>query len=337
MFKIENKKLKYIGIIFFVLIFGFLVFKLVTKPQMSFIVEYKDVPAVSDNLFLFRIDVHFRGYDVGDVKKIQLAQDQSHLEFFIDIHYKDLKIPRNSLIMFKTENIYGARYVDIEPPDVPSNIFIANGDVIDGTETFERLDQYLIEEFTKGKTGILVDNLRDITDILKEGLENDDSKKLLTKSAGDLTVILENLRKVTEYPNFSKDMTSVIKCSSGSLKNIDEILNKEEIKEIIINSPEKINKTMDSVESISKNISAANSGIAEVNSSLTSIDNKVPLISESLVENTENLVLKLDCLGSEISKLISKKFLILRLVFANPGKSFKICTKNACCRKTAKK
>jgi len=91
--------------------------------------------------------------------------------------------------------------------------------------------------------------------------------------------------------------------------------------------PETISKTIYSIDSISKNISAANNGITDVNSSLTSIDKKVPAIPDSLIDNTENIVIKMDCFESEISKLLAKRFLFLRFIFANPGKSFKECAK----------
>lgn len=291
---------------------------------MSFVVQYKDVPAVNNKWGFFKIDVHFRGYDVGDITKIKLSEDQSHLEFFVDIYYKNLRIPTNSLIMFKSENIYGTRYLDIEPPEISSGKFVANGDVVEGFAAFERVDQYLIDELTKGEIGQVIHNLNEITGVL--------------------------LRSVNE-----KDIESTIKHSSSSLRSLDEILNKKSTKEAIANSPVNMQKTLKMFDSANKNMEKAlelmpvankhmeignkqmeignknmelgNSLMKEANSNLDTMNKKVP---PSLIENAEKLIVKTDCLENETIKLISKRWLIPRFIFGRPGKSFTTCIKKQC-------
>lgn len=349
LFKIEKKEVMILGIIVLIIIIGYLLFKLIYKPKMSFMVEYTDVPAINDNLFFFKIDVHYRGYDVGDVKKIELAKDQAHIDFFVDIHYKDLKIPTNSLIIFKTENIYGTRYLDIESPKKASGKFLSEGDVVNGFEVYERIDQYFIDEFKSGKTGNLIDNLLEITDVVKTSLENKENKKLLDQSAGDLAIILENLREITDNPSVNRDIKSTIKHSSGTLKSLDEILRKKEMRETIDKAPESIKKTLDKIETMNesmdkvsklmpdatKNMAIANTLITEANRNLNTINTKVPPIPPSLVDNAEKLIVKTDCFESEISKLISKRNVILRLIFGNPGKSFNVCARKGCTKKAS--
>lgn len=340
----KEKYLKSLGLILIIILAYFVIYKIIHRPQYHFIVEYTDVPAISDNLNIFKIDVHFRGYDVGDVTKIKLAEDQSHIEFYVNINYKGLRIPTNSNIIFKTENLYGTRYLDVEPPQVPSGKLIADGDIINGLEAYERLDEYFLEEIKTGQTGILISNLRDITDILKISLQDKENKKLLNQSSGDLAIILENLRQITEDPGFERNIKSTIKHSAGSLKSIDEILRKKEMRKTIEESPESIKKTLNNIETMNehlvkvsgvipeatKNMATANGLISEANDTLGAINKKVPPIPPSLVENTEKLVVKTDCFETEISKLLSKRAALLRLVFGNPGQSFKNCSHRAC-------
>ena len=110
--------------------------------------EEEVVPAIKKNVHIFRINVHYRGYDVGDVTDLKLSQDQKHINFYVTINYKGLRLPTNSKIKFKTENIYGVRYLDVEYPEKPSGKFLKNGDIVDGAEAYERIDEYLIESIS---------------------------------------------------------------------------------------------------------------------------------------------------------------------------------------------
>lgn len=303
-------------------------YKITHRTDLKFIVQYDYVPAINKNIHIFRIDVHYRGYDVGDVTDVKLSKDQRHIEFYVDIHYKGLKLPANSPIIFKTENIYGVRYLSIEPQKKPSDKFVQNGDVINGKEAYERIDEYLIEALTSDQSKKMIQNLYDIAEILKKSLTNKDNEKLLNQSSGDLAVILENLRTVTEDTTFQKDIKSTVKHSSGSLKSINEILQKTEIRETIIKSPETVNQAVSNIKSMNENIGKVNQTLTEANSNLCIINTKVPPIPQSLVKNTEKLVVKTNCFENELSKILSKRFSILRLMFGNPGKSFETCAKN---------
>jgi phospholipid/cholesterol/gamma-HCH transport system substrate-binding protein len=331
-----------------ILLTNVVIYKLTHRADMKFIVQYDFVPAINKNVHLFRIDVHYRGYDVGDVTDVKLSKSQKHINFYVTINYKGLKLPTNSEIRFKTENIYGTRYLDVKYPEKPSGEFIKDGDKVDGKEAYERIDEYLIESISSAESKKIFQNLSDITDILNTSLKNKDNNKLLNQSAGDLAIILENLKSITQDPNFKKDIKSTIKYSSSSMKNVDEILNNKEIKETIIQSPASVNKTMKDIgqmtESMSKvsgilpdvnkNLDNVNNLLTDSNANLCTINTKVPTIPQSLVENAETLVVKTNCLECELSKILSKRFLIPRLIFGNPGKSFRTCAK---CKRKAKR
>lgn len=353
----KNLIIKVICLVILALLAGKLLYDLfynITHWTCSrFIVQYNYVPAIRTNVHLFRINVHFRGYDVGDVTDIKLSKDQKHIEFYVNIHYKDLKIPTNSSIIFKNENIYGARYLDIKYPQKPSDKFIQCDEIIQGTDVHERIDEYVIEELSYGRAGKLIENLYLITNILVNSLKDKDNAKLLSQSSGDVAVILENLKDITEDPSFKKDIKSTIKHSANSLKSVDEILSDKEMRRTIKQAPETINKTMEDIGSITestakvsqtlphvdKNLDCVNVLLTDTNCNLCNINTKIPEIPQSLVDNAEELVVKTSCFERELSRMLSKRFLILRLVFGNPGKCFKTCAKNRCIppRGTAKK
>lgn len=311
---------------------------------MSIIVKYDDVPAINNNLWLYKIHAHYRGFEVGNVRKIKLSKDQKHIEFYVDIYYKDLILPRNIIVIFKTENLYGSRYLDIEPAKIPSKEMLTDGDSVMGVTAYERFDEYLLQEVKSTKSQHLLKNLSDITDALKKALKNKNNEKLLNESSSDLAIVLESLKEIADDPTLKNDIKSTIKLSSSSLKNVDEILNDQEIKSAINSAPESISmannniksmnenliKVSESIPDVTKSLTTTNNLLTDTNYDLCSINNKVPPIPPSFVENAEKLVIKTDCFESEISKILTKRWLILKLIFGNPGKSFKNCVKKEC-------
>lgn len=285
---------------------------------MTIIVKYKDAPPISFNIFNKTIDAYYRGYKVGEVSKTILSADQKYIEFQLEIYYKNLKLPKNVAILLRTENFYGKKYLDIHYPENPSTEILKNGDSIEGLDLYEGLDEYLIKEFKVGHSKNFLTNLSSITEILQKTLKKNDNEKFITRPAEDAAVILENLRDIIESPQFKKELKGVMK-----------------------NAPESIEKTMQNIETMNEHMDKINQAIPEVNqsvkttnvllgdtnSNLCSINKKVPEIPQSLVKNADKLLVRTDCVESELSKILSKRFLLLRLMFANPGKSFKNCVK----------
>ena len=167
MINIQKNEIKKIGAAFLLIVAAFFIFKILHRPQMTIIVNYKDAPPLSSFFFTKTIDAHFRGYKVGKVSQITLSKDQKHLEFKLEIYYKNLRIPKNSSIMLRTENFYGKRYLDIHYPENPSPELLKDGDSIEGLDLYEGLDEYLIKEFKVGHSKNFLTNLSSITEILQ--------------------------------------------------------------------------------------------------------------------------------------------------------------------------
>lgn len=318
-------------IIFSIIAFQVVLFFLI-QPQMRFVIQFDSVPATNNPFFPFSINVHFRGYKVGRVTKIELSKDQKHILFHVNIYYKGLRIPTNSLMIYKNENIYGKRYVDINYPEVPTEDYLKNGDMIYGVAAAERIDQYVVNEIKKGQTGKLLQNMYDISELIKRALSSKSNSKLLNQSAGDLAAILEATRAITAQPEFVSNLQSTIRCSSCSLKQVSSILEDKQINQCIRTAPKTIIATCSNIEkmntnvktmtkilpSVNTNLSSTNATLSDVNQNLGQINTKVPIVPQSLVSNAEQLVVKTTCIESELSNILSKRFLLIRLAFANP-------------------
>lgn len=328
-------------IIFAIIALQVLLFFLI-QPQMRFIIQFDSIPATSNPFFPFSINVHYRGFKVGRVTKIKLSQDQKHILFYVNIYYKGLIIPTNSLLIYKNENIYGKRYIDINYPEVPTAEYIQNGDTIDGVAAAERIDQYLVNEIKKGETGKLLQNLYDISEILKRNLSNKNVCTLMGQSAGDLSTILGSLKQVTQDKSFANDLRTTVKCSSCSLKQVSKILGDRQINQCIRTAPKTILATCNNLDrvgedvktmtkilpSVNSNLVSTNETLNDVNSNLGKINTKVPVVPQSLVSDAQQLVVKTSCIESELSNILSKRFLLLKLTFANPFKALQTYTQS---------
>jgi len=333
------------------IIFGvYILFKIIHKPQKTIIVTFSDVPPIIQDFLREDITVYYRGYKVGDVSEIKLSDDQKKIVFYIGIHYKNLKLPRNIGMILKTEDIFGARYFSISYPKNPSTELLSDGDTIEGTAAYERIDKYLVGEFETGKLKIIMDNLVILTNTLTGALKGNNEELIssIKNSSGDVEVILNNIKDIIADPQVKTDIKSAIKYSSSSIKDLSQILesNRSELRQTISTAPEMITKTVNNLESLSQNMPRVNKNISEVNGSiqkatktidktnssisitncnLDTINKKVPEIPPCLLTKADNALTKFDCIGSELIDLLNKKFLIFRFMFGKPGSSFEKC------------
>jgi|GEM_PF-1895340 len=332
----------------FIIFGGYFLYKTIHKPQMTIIVKFGDVPPILQNFPRGNITVYYRGYKVGEVSKVALSDDQKNILFYVEIDYKNLKLPKNIDIILKTEDLYGARFFSISYPKNPSSELLSDGDVMQGTAAYERLDKYLMAEFETGKLKILLDNMLVLTDVMKGALKGNNEELLssIKKSSGDIETILDDLKEIIDDPQVKKDIKSTIKYSSSTIKGLNQIMESKEIKQTIATAPETINRTVNNLESLSQNMPKVNNNISEVNGSikkatktidttntslsvtncnLETINKKVPEIPPCLLNKADNALTKFDCIGSELIELLNKRFLVFRFIFGKPGGSFEKC------------
>jgi ABC-type transporter Mla subunit MlaD len=339
-----------IFILLFLISIGYFTHKIINKPEKTIVVTFGDVPPIVENIIRRTITVYYRGYKVGEVSKVKLSDDQKKIIFYVDIYYKHLKLPRNIGMILKTQDIFGARYFSISYPKNPSSKLLSDGDTIEGTAAYERLDKYLITEMETGKLKVIIDNLLVLTGAAAGMLKGNNEELLsdVKKSSSDIEIIMDNLKEILNDPQVKRDIKSTINYSSRSIKDLSQIMesNKNEISQTISKAPESIDKTINNLESLNKNMPRVNKSISEVdysiqkatqtidqtnsslsvtNCNLDTINKKVPEIPPCLLNKADNALTKFDCIGTELIDLLNKKFLVFRFMFGKPGGSFERC------------
>lgn len=341
----KNRRTKIIILIVLLILGIFGLYKYLSHPDMTIIVKYKEVPPVIRRFPKTNINAFYRGYKVGYCSKINLSDDQKYIVFYLGIHYKNLKLPKNTKIYLNTEDLYGSMHFSLDYPDNPSLQLLSNGDVIYGTGAYDRIDKYLIKDIEEGKLGQIISNMVVITDFLKKEAINNNGEfnnflKSIEISRNDFGLFINELRQIINDPALKQG----IKFSSRTLNNVNQILETRELRETITKAPKSIDKTIKNLEAINKNtpeitknltltnhnfletnetVNKTNSLLSTTNCNLETINCKVPVIPSGLLE-------KVDCLSNELIEMLNKRFLIFRFMFGKPGSSFKNCKQNNC-------
>jgi len=341
----KNRRTKIIILIVLLILGIFGLYKYLSHPDMTIIVKYKEVPPVIRRFPKTNINAFYRGYKVGYCSKINLSDDQKYIVFYLGIHYKNLKLPKNTKIYLNTEDLYGSMHFSLDYPDNPSSKLLSNGDVIYGTGAYDRIDKYLIKDIEEGKLGQIISNMVVITDFLKKEAINNNGEfnnflKSIEISRNDFGLFINELRQIINDPALKQG----IKFSSRTLNNVNQILETRELRETITKAPKSIDKTIKNLEAINKNtpeitknltltnhnfletnetVNKTNSLLSTTNCNLETINCKVPVIPSGLLE-------KVDCLSNELIEMLNKRFLIFRFMFGKPGSSFKNCKQNNC-------
>ena len=140
-----------------IVIYG--IYKFINRPYMSFAIRYDQVPPVVLNFPRGKPDAYYRGLKVGKVTKIDLSKDQKDIVFNLDIYYKNLKLPKNTVTLLSSEDLYGARHFSLYYPDKPSNELISNGDTVLGTMADDRVDKVMVAEMQRGRLNEILNDL----------------------------------------------------------------------------------------------------------------------------------------------------------------------------------
>ena len=336
----KNRRKKIIILIVLLILGIFGLYKYYSHPEMTIIVKYKEVPPVIRRFPKTNINAFYRGYKVGYCSRMILSEDQKYIVFYLDIHYKKLKLPKNTKIFLNTEDLYGSMHFTLEYPNNPSLQLLSNNDVVYGTAAYDRIDKYLIKDIQEGKLGRILSNMVVITDFLKEKAINNNVDfnnflKSIDASRNDFGLFINDLRQIINDPALKQG----IKSSSRSFNNLNQILETKELRETITKAPESIDKTIKNLETINKNtpeitenltktnqnfletnetVNKTNSLLSTTNCNLETVNRKVPAIPSGLLE-------KADCLSNELIEILNKRFLIFRFMFGKPGSSFKKC------------
>ncbi|OGI27426.1 MAG: hypothetical protein A2287_10795 [Candidatus Melainabacteria bacterium RIFOXYA12_FULL_32_12] len=322
--------------------------------QMTLIVKFKEAPPVIQGIIRGKTDIYYRGYRVGKVSKITLSEDQKHILFYLDIYYKGLRLPENTKVYLRTQDIFGDRYFDLVYPENPSARLLSDGDIITGTSVFERLDKYLVQTLQAGRLSKLISNLTYLSSLitgyvsrpqtrreLQAAVENineliasEELQEIIAIAPQTLTRTVAGLEEVSVgLPQVSTDIkqasTDIQQASTDIQQASRNIL---EVGETVTHTNKAIWEVNETLPEVTQTVSVTNALldntntlIVDTNCNLSSLNCKIPRIPPGFIENANETIKRYDCIGIGLSKMLSERFLLFRIMFGNPGEFLDEC------------
>lgn len=292
------------------------------KPYMSFVIELEDAPPITRGFLDRSINAYYRGFKVGKVTKVKLAKNQKSVQLYLDIYYKNLMLPENTDIEFGTENFLGRKFINLIYPTEPVNDLITNGEILKGRANrfFRELDEFMEKELETKRLGKMLSNLENITHNLNEIMTDNKSEinsfiKDMQKTSQNMNLALNDLRELSSDPKVKKDIKSSINNTAKSLEELNSIIEGAENNENLKEAPSKINSALNNFNKVSENLDKTNKLLCSTNKNMNCLNKKIP----------EESLKNVDCMSKGVSCLLSKRFLLFRFMFGNPGKCLKEC------------
>jgi ABC-type transporter Mla subunit MlaD len=291
-------------------------------PAMNIIITFTNSGPMSKG-----IQVYFKGISVGRVSDINYSKDFTNTLVYIDIYKKDVKIPKNSFAEIKTEGITGQKYIDLEPPaNIIDGELISNGDILKGKPKYDLNDiaNMAVKEINSGKIDKMMTSIQN-------SLENTEK---VTKSMAEITDSFnsvingnkQNISQVTE--NIDQASKNLLKSS----KDAKDIMEDKKIMGDIKTSIKNIKNITDNVNGVVSDQEMQKSlkhSISTTNGLIQKFDTNSDSLIFDTLKNTNCAAQKVNTLSCQTSELLSKRFLLLRLLFGRPGKDFQTCFKES--------
>ncbi len=143
--------------------------------------------------------VRFSGERIGYVSQRSLLPDFSGVKLQLDI-FKQFEIPEGSKFEIAQSGLMGDRYINIVPPENPTNVSIKDGAEIYGTGTDVVGDltaqaQRILDKLDVAvdETRIVVANVTSVTEKLDRGVMSDANVDNISQTLDQLNLTMENL------------------------------------------------------------------------------------------------------------------------------------------------
>ncbi len=281
------------------------------------------------------MSVYYKGIKVGKVTKIKLSKDYKYSLLKVAIFKKDFNPPKNIHAEIRVEgsafmNIKGVnirKYLELVYPKNPSPEVLKDGDIIEGKLSgAQRFRETLEESVKQEKFQSTYESLRKTASNAEEISKNfiiiskklqmllDKNQAKLNKIVQDSSVAMDNIRYISsaarnlaeilpkqpELKSMLRDIPEITKNVSSITSDINKITVNAEFRDALVKTPSKFNQFMDIT------------GVTFGNANITLL-------------NADKIMRRYDCIGGSMSDLLSKRFLILKMIFGRPGESFERC------------
>lgn len=324
-------------------------------PEMTIKILF-DKPGVLNEGFR----VYYQGVEVGKISRIGISKDMKKTIVYTDIYREGFTLPKNSTGAVIAEGIAGQKYIALNYPENPSKEMLEDGDSIRGLDTFTITDiqNSLKELIEKGELDKLVDKTNKLFDLQLEMTEN--LNEVVNANKKDFGVVVKNISQASDKvsdlvvnlndlisdKSFKSDITKTFKNTSEFSEKINRLAGNENltttvdnaavasanIKELSENAKltgekadvamNSINKTLDKVVLITENVDDFTKRVNEIKTNADLFEN----VNETFLKAQKTLE-SFECLSDGISEMLSKRFLLIKLLFGRPGAKLDNCDK----------
>ena len=366
----EKKSAEFKAGLFIILTLSMLIFSILwlryfsVRPVMTIIAEFKNPGPITKGLAAY-----YQGVNIGRVSKITFSPDFKHTLVYIEFNQK-LKLPKNSTAKITAQGITGQKYVDILYPDYPSSKLLVNNNIITGVTPYSLTDfQEAMGKIVKsGKLNNVFRDMEKYLKAeiaLTLGLQStldkaniflaknkDNINSIISKAASstnNLNKILTNINDITGNPQVKTGIISTINFTGLAAKNFNEISGNKEFSHNLRQTSKNILAITDNLNIITGNIKDLSSDkdikdglkntfevIGKTNKALDGLNSYNSkegdfkgLVVDTL-QSTNQAVKRFDCLSCGLSDMLNKRFLLLKLIFGQPGTALKQCQSVEC-------
>lgn len=317
-------------------------------PQYKIYALFKDISSLTKGA-----TVYYMGLKAGKVSDISLTQNYTRAIVSLNITNDEIKLFEGTSAYIMDKGFTGTKVVILSPPkDINNKPLLESGDIIHGKISFT------FEEFQKrlsdlAEDGTLTQISKDLQKTLKYSAEVSESlDKILKKSEKLLTK--DNVKQVETLLNNLYEMSKSLKTMSDSLNRLITNPNiRREVKQTVYNTSQTVEKLQQVIDKTGKLVDRSQGSLTEFDEAVGKADQFIndeefqQNITESAekirsivsqieeLQGDEELQAKLkdtletyNCLGEELSKTLSKRFLLLRLIFGKPGANIGKCAKD---------
>ncbi|MCK5729708.1 MAG: MCE family protein [Draconibacterium sp.] len=252
--------------------------------------------------------VTMNGYQIGQVKSINFAPDNSGKLIVTFIADATFRIPLNSVAQIVSSDIMGTRSIKM----IFSNedeVYLAY-DTIPGAVETDLKEQVSLQILPiKNKAEQLLGTIDSAITVLTI-IFNEDAQQNLSTSFANINQTIENIEKTTA------DIQSIVSSEKGSIKNI--ITNIEEITLTFNNNSKALETTIQNLASFSDTLAQFSISPILANISLASEQILIILQKLNSEESTAGLLLNDDELYKSINDLSDNLSFLITDIQANP-------------------
>ena len=227
-----------------------------TRAQQSFYIRFTSIIGVTE-----KSEVRMAGVKIGEVKKIEL--DNFRAKVTVDL-MQAFNIPDDSVAKVQGKGLLGEKFLEIVPGT--SSTFVANGG-----ELLQSVSPANLEDIV-AKLGGALDDIKSVTESLKDSLGSSEGKQ-------GLKSIINNLASLSE------DLRSVVGGNKERLNSI--ILNVDKasslLQAILAENRGDLRGTMDNINSVSKSFNEKAPDL------LAHLDEAAAGMRDMVKENRDNL------------------------------------------------